>query len=152
MAGTLKILVPIDFSPHSLATLDFALSLTDFVDAVYVLLYVVVSGEVETFAYLGGEPEGTLARRMEEAAARLEEEAERSRLKRPGVTIESRVATGVPFKEICHFAEEESFHLIVIGTHGRTGLSHLLIGSTAERVVQHASCPVLSVKPGVCDS
>jgi nucleotide-binding universal stress UspA family protein len=39
--------------------------------------------------------------------------------------------------------------LIVIGTHGRTGLSHLLIGSTAERVVQHASCPVLSIKPQV---
>ena len=149
MADTLKILVPIDFSTHSLATLDFALSLTDLVDAAYVLLYVVISGEVETFASLGGEPEETHVRRMGEAAAKLEEEVERSRLKRPGIAIESRVVSGVPFKEICRLADEESFHLIVIGTHGRTGLSHLLIGSTAERVVQHAPCPVLSIKPGV---
>lgn len=149
MAEVLKILVPIDFSSHSLATLDFALSLTDLVNASFVLLYVVASGEVETFASLGGEPEETLVRHMEEAAERLAEEIERRRAQRPGISIESRVASGVPFKEICRFADEEGFQLIVIGTHGRTGLSHLLIGSTAERVVQHASCPVLSIKPGV---
>jgi nucleotide-binding universal stress UspA family protein len=149
MTDPLKILMPVDFSSHSLATLDFALSLTNFVAASYVLLYVVVSGEVETFASLGGEPEETLARHKEEAAARLAEEIERRRLEKPEIQIESRVVSGVPFKEICRIADEESFHLIVIGTHGRTGLSHLLIGSTAERVVQHASCPVLSIKPGV---
>ena len=152
MADPLKILAPIDFSPHSLATLDFALSLTDLVHAAYVLLYVVVSGEVETFASLGGEPEEALARHKEEAARRLSEEMERRRLKNPEVSMEPRVASGVPFKEICRIADEEGFHLIVIGTHGRTGLSHLLIGSTAERVVQHASCPVLSINPEFCES
>jgi len=147
MPDPFKILVPVDFSSHSLATLDFALSLTAFADASYVALYVVARGEVETFASLGGEPEETLARHMEGAADRLAEEVESRRLKRPGVSMEYRVASGVPFKEICRIAAEEGFHLIVIGTHGRTGLSHLLIGSTAERVVQHASCPVLSIKP-----
>ena len=50
---------------------------------------------------------------------------------------------------LCHYAEKEGADLIVLSTHGRTGLSHLLIGSVAERVVRHASCPVLTVRvPG----
>jgi nucleotide-binding universal stress UspA family protein len=149
MKKRLKILVPFDFSRHSRETLDFALSLQDFADPDYVLVHVVASGEVETFATLGGEPADAHARRIEEAFASLEEEAGRCRAQNAGLKIECRVASGVPFHEICRLADEENIQLIVIGTHGRTGLSHLLIGSTAERVVQHASCPVLSIKPRV---
>ncbi len=47
---------------------------------------------------------------------------------------------------ICHYAEKEDVELIVLSTHGRTGLAHLLIGSVAERVVRHAPCPVLTVR------
>lgn len=47
---------------------------------------------------------------------------------------------------ICHYAEKENVDLIVVSTHGRTGLSHLLIGSVAEKVVRHAPCPVLTVR------
>jgi nucleotide-binding universal stress UspA family protein len=47
---------------------------------------------------------------------------------------------------ICHYAEKEDIDMIVLSTHGRTGLAHLLIGSVAERVVRHAACPVLSVR------
>lgn len=46
---------------------------------------------------------------------------------------------------ICHYAEKEDVDMIVLSTHGRTGLAHLLIGSVAEKVVRHASCPVLTV-------
>ena len=63
--------------------------------------------------------------------------------------IEAHVRAGVPFQEICYFAEQTLIQLIVVGTHGRSGLAHLLIGSTAERVVQHARCPVLSIKPRI---
>lgn len=149
MKKNLKILVPIDFSQHSLETLDFALTLTDFCEPEFLVLHVVPSGEVETFASLGGESDRILARRQQQAAGHLEEEIERRRPGGDGLTIGSRVVSGVPFKEICQVAEEENCQLIVIGTHGRTGLYHLLIGSTAERVVQHASCPVLSLKPRV---
>lgn len=145
----LKVLVPVDFSSHSLNTLESALSLREYADAEFYLLHVLASGEVETFANLGGEPGEAHERRMAEAAASLEREVERCRAKAPDLKISSQVAFGVPFKEICRLADEENFQLIVIGTHGRTGLSHLLIGSTAERVVQHASCPVLSIKPPV---
>jgi universal stress protein A len=47
---------------------------------------------------------------------------------------------------ICHYAEKENVDLIVVSTHGRTGLAHLLIGSVAEKIVRHAPCPVLSVR------
>lgn len=55
-------------------------------------------------------------------------------------------AIGKPFVEIVRAAKERDADLIVIGTHGRTGLAHMLIGSTAEKVVRMAPCPVLTVK------
>jgi nucleotide-binding universal stress UspA family protein len=60
------------------------------------------------------------------------------------VTREALV--GVPWREICEYARRASIDLIVISTHGRTGLRHVLLGSVAERVVQHAPCPVLVIK------
>lgn len=148
MKRPLKILVPIDFSGYSLETLRFALSFADLFQTSYLALHVVASGDVETFANLGGESEN-LSRHREEAKVGLEAIARREEELHPGLAIATRIGSGIPFKEICRAADEECCDLIVIGTHGRTGLSHLLIGSTAERVVQLASCPVLSIKPKV---
>lgn len=61
------------------------------------------------------------------------------------VVRSSRV--GAPYAEICSYAQENKIDLIVLSTHGRTGLTHLLLGSVAERVVQHAPCPVLTIRP-----
>ena len=149
MDKSFNILIPIDFSQHSLATLDFALGWRNLAPSRFTLLHVVASGEVEAYAYLGHAPGDLLGRQLAEAAGALEREAERLRAEQPQVQVATAVCAGVPFREICQVAERDHFDLIVIGTHGRTGLSHLLIGSTAERVVQHASCPVLSVKPRV---
>jgi universal stress protein A len=60
--------------------------------------------------------------------------------------LETRVVMGEPVGEICQTAIREQADLIVMGSHGRTGLSHVLLGSVAERVVRHASCPVLVVR------
>jgi nucleotide-binding universal stress UspA family protein len=60
--------------------------------------------------------------------------------------IVTKVLFGNPWPSICEYARENEVDLIIITTHGRTGLSHVLIGSTAERIVQHAPCPVLTVK------
>ena len=57
------------------------------------------------------------------------------------------VQIGVPFVEIVRYARQHGIDLIVLGTHGRTGLAHALIGSTAERVIRKAPCPVLTVRP-----
>jgi len=59
--------------------------------------------------------------------------------------IQCQVKVGEPFWDICRVAEEEKVDLIVMGSHGRTGLAHVLLGSVAERVVRHAPCPVLVV-------
>jgi nucleotide-binding universal stress UspA family protein len=60
-----------------------------------------------------------------------------------GLTGEIVLIHGVPWREICHLARERQATLILMGTHGRTGLSHLWLGSVTENVVRHASCPVL---------
>ena len=62
------------------------------------------------------------------------------------VAVETRVVVGETVSEICQVATQEQADLIVIGSHGRTGLSHVLLGSVAERVVRHAPCPVLVVR------
>lgn len=54
---------------------------------------------------------------------------------------------GTPFLEIIRYARVQEIDLIVLGTHGRSGLSHVLLGSVAERVVRHAPCPVLTIRP-----
>jgi len=62
-------------------------------------------------------------------------------------TVKKIVRFGDPSKEIVTFAQEEKMDLIIISTHGRTGLSHVLLGSVTERVVRHSLVPVLTVKP-----
>ena len=62
------------------------------------------------------------------------------------VVVETRVVVGEPVSEICQAAGREQADLIIMGSHGRTGLAHVLLGSVAERVIRHASCPVLIVR------
>jgi nucleotide-binding universal stress UspA family protein len=63
------------------------------------------------------------------------------------VKIDEIVEVGVPYKEIVHKAEEEKADLIVMSTHGRTGLEQVMVGSVTAKVVARATCPVLSIRP-----
>ncbi len=65
---------------------------------------------------------------------------------RAGSPVRSSVRIGAPAEEILRFAREDAMDLVVLGTHGRTGLKHLVLGSVAERVVRQAPCPVLVVR------
>lgn len=147
MSLPVYVLVPTDFSHHSQQSINRALRLHQLFSSRFMLLHVVTSGQVDVFASLGAEPPESLNRRRIEAETAMAAELQRCRNAFPEVELVGRVVVGIPFKEICRQADVERCQLIVIGTHGRTGLSHLLIGSTAERVVQHAACPVLSIKP-----
>jgi nucleotide-binding universal stress UspA family protein len=69
-----------------------------------------------------------------------------ARLAKDGVTATPTIRVGNPVDEIGRFIDEEKVSLVVMGTHGRTGLEHLLVGSVAERVVRTATCPVLTVR------
>jgi universal stress protein A len=61
--------------------------------------------------------------------------------------VHRAIRSGVPYLEVVKYAQEHEIDVIVVGTHGRTGLTHLLLGSTAEKIVRKAPCPVLTVHP-----
>jgi nucleotide-binding universal stress UspA family protein len=61
-------------------------------------------------------------------------------------SIVTKILFGNPWPSICSYANDNEIDLVIVTTHGRTGLTHALIGSTAERIVQHAPCPVLTIK------
>jgi nucleotide-binding universal stress UspA family protein len=70
----------------------------------------------------------------------------KSRVERRGIAVATRMVTGIPSEEVIAAARAENSDLIVVGTRGKTGLAHVLLGSTAERVIRGAPCPVLAVR------
>jgi nucleotide-binding universal stress UspA family protein len=142
-----KILYPTDFSESSLEALRYAVSLARDYKARLVLMHVV---NEQIFSEGLSLPRVTAPEALEKELAA---EAER-RLKglipageRSGLDWEMVILHGMPFLEIIRYAKDNEVDLIVIGTHGRSGLEHVIFGSTAERVVRKAPCPVLSVQP-----
>jgi universal stress protein A len=136
-----KILCPTDFSDCAEHAMQYALAFAQAYQAELHLAHI-----VEPVAYGGveGIDVGLLKDPTDFGTARLKEIAERARRQHAQVT--EHTATGAPFVEIIRLARELEVDLIVMGTHGRTGISHVLIGSCAERVVRKATCPVLTVK------
>jgi universal stress protein A len=142
-----RILVPVDFSPHSDQALRYATGLAARSGASIELLHVVdnpfASGAWTSEVYVPNLPE-MLETLLGEANKRLT--SLKSVPAREGIDIETRVLTGQPAHTIIEHAHAGAFDLIVMGTHGRTGFSHLFVGSVAERVVRRAPCPVLTVR------
>ena len=140
-----RILCPVDFSQSSDYALQYALDLARSFGAQLTLLHVVEVPFLPSYA-MAGVPDLSLPLEQIEEGARkgLDRMAEQCRQKYGKVDTELR--TGTAFMEIITFAREINADLLVVGTHGRTGLSHLIIGSVAERVVRKAPCPVLSIR------
>lgn len=134
------VLCPIDFSDHSRPALDLAASVAAPGGAGITLLHV-----VELPASYNEEPlgEGVIQELDQSAARRLERCGDELRA-RIGVPVTTRTRIGRPGAQILAALDDDpSFDLVLMGSHGRTGLSRLLLGSVAEQVVRHASCPVL---------
>jgi nucleotide-binding universal stress UspA family protein len=142
-----RILVPVDFSAHSEKAVRYAKTLGHALRAQVTLLHVVqdpfVTGAGQAEAFVPNMPE-LLNEMLKTAYAQMAELE--GRLLAQGFTVQSAVIKGVPAREIVEYARTGAFNLIVMGTHGRTGLSHALLGSIAERVVQKAPCAVLTVR------
>jgi len=139
-----KILVPIDFSNLSKDALPYALFLAGHFGAELLLLHIVEQFPIDSL--LGRElTHQTTVPLMKQAEADLERTAE-NLSKATGVKATVSVRGGTPFSEICDAAKTAGADLIVLTTHGYTGLKHVWLGSTAERVVRHAPCPVLVVR------
>jgi nucleotide-binding universal stress UspA family protein len=111
------------------------------------LLHVVVPEELPS--YIGFIPPGGAAAILEdlERQARLDLTQLLPTAEDAKVEVITQVVTGTPYLKIIETAQKEKADLIVIATHGRTGLSHLVIGSVAERIVRLAPCPVLTIPP-----
>jgi nucleotide-binding universal stress UspA family protein len=140
-----KILVPTDFSKHSNEAVNTAADLSRRYEAAVTLAYVF---EPVTYAL----PEGHVMQsppQLEEMRSVFEQrlvkataEAEAAGALRP----EWKLLTGPVANEITDYAQQGQFDLIVMGTHGRTGLRHLVLGSVAEKVMRSAPCAVLTVR------
>lgn len=141
-----RILFPTDFSPLAKAAQEYACELADKFGAELHVLFV-----AQELTILPIDPTSTLVDRatdMGQVVASAQSCMERclpadweGRHK-----VKKTVLVGSPIVEIVRYARENEMDLIVLGTHGRTGLTHVLMGSVAENVVRKAGCPVLTVR------
>ncbi len=139
------ILVPIDGSPQAQEALEYAMR--EFPEATFTALTLFNPAEMGA----GGTEMGMASyadRWMEIEEERAEERFERARAlaEEHGVTIETETDLGRPARAIVDYAEEHSIDQIVMGSHGRDGVSRVLLGSVAETVVRRSPCPVTVVR------
>jgi universal stress protein A len=148
MRSIRKILVPVDFSDSARRALEYAVTLADRLGASIDVLHAWdIPGYLRPdLTVWAGDVSGSLA----EHARRDAQENMVQFLDQAGLTtrpdLTSHVISGTPYATILAAIEEGKYDLVVMGTHGRTGISHALIGSVAERVVRHSPCPVLTVR------
>jgi nucleotide-binding universal stress UspA family protein len=141
-----RILAPTDFSDHSSHALGYARAFASRWNADLHLLNVIEPAVFPTEAGLTPMGMINLDSELGEAADRaMAEMLKREELQ--GLRITSAVAHGRASSAIIEYARNNAIDLIVIATHGRTGLEHFIFGSTAERVVRESPCPVLTVRP-----
>ncbi len=144
-----RILAPVDFSPGSKAALDYALLFADRFNAELTILHVwEIPHQLrpDLMVWL----EGTDRLPMENILLKQAKDEMDAFMAQLPEEVRGRVATraeqGNVVRTIVHIAESEGYDLLVVGTHGRTGLAHVVMGSVAERVVRNATCPVLTVR------
>jgi nucleotide-binding universal stress UspA family protein len=146
MISLKKILFPIDHSDCSKEALKYAVSFAMKDEAKLYLLHII---DIRSF-------NDSLVAMSQQIPD--EETLEQLRMKlldcipediRDDMDVEATVIQGIPFAEIISTAKEKEIDMIVIGSHGRTGISHMMLGSVSEKVVRKAPCPVLTVRqPG----
>lgn len=139
-----KILVPTDFSSHSTAAVRYAAALAQTFDASVCLVHVY---DLLPYALPEGMPavDAVQVTQLHDAFQKQLDGARRSASDAGAKNTETLLLQGSASAEIVRVAEEQGFDLIVMGTHGRTGLAHMLLGSVAEKVIRRAPCPVLTV-------
>lgn len=142
-----RVLVPVDFSRDSLAALDYALEFTKPFEAEVVLLHVIEPVYYATPADLYA-TSPNLALLLEEQRRAAQAQLEKLVQKIAGTRrkVRALLKSGAPAQVIAETAQKPKADLIIMATHGRTGLAHVLLGSVTERVLRIASCPVLVVR------
>jgi nucleotide-binding universal stress UspA family protein len=140
-----NILFPTDFSQGARAAMDHAISLAQDYKSKLILFHVIQEISIAEWyipstlsvAEVVADIEKNAWQEMDKWAAEVSSKI---------AGVEKAVVRGIPFVEIIRAARAKNADLIIIGTHGRTGIDHMLFGSTAEKVVRKAPCPVLTVR------
>jgi len=141
-ASIKKIMVPTDFTEYSEGAMDYARMMAKKLNAGLLLVHVIepftysVTDTIQVVDHYGA---------LKAIAGPLMESLKKKILK-DKLKVDTAVLSGTPYLEIIKKARQAGVDLIVMGTHGRTGVTHLLMGSVAERVVRMAHCPVLTVR------
>lgn len=140
-----RILFPTDFSEGALNALPYAVDIARSYGAKLYMLHVIYDIATASGLHVPHISVDEMYKELD-ASARKELEKFGADIIKDIKDVEYSVIRGIPYEEILKFAKEKQIDLIVIGTHGRKGLDRVLFGSTAERVVRNASCPVLTVR------
>lgn len=144
-----KIIYPTDFSSAAEAAFDTAQRLARDSESLLLIVHVVepvvaaTPGTVAPPVTLGGTD---LSDTQQQAIDEAREELQKVVPSDPAIRFEHRLIDGLASDGILNLVDEEQADLIIMGTHGRTGLKRLLMGSIAEKIVRHASCPVLTLR------
>lgn len=142
-----KVLVPVDFSTDSLRAAEYAKNFAAPFGAQLVLLHVIepiyYASPADMYA---ASPNLALLIEEQRKAAQAQLEQLAQKLSGQGAKVQTLLKSGSPAQVIADTAKRIKADLIVMATHGRTGLAHVLLGSVAERVVRLATCPVLTVR------
>jgi nucleotide-binding universal stress UspA family protein len=140
-----KVLVPIDFSDYSKSALRYAVNFAKSFNAEIILVYVVEPVIYPPDFSMGQIAMPSINTEWDERAKEELQKLAKSEI--IGVNnVKTIIKTGKPFVEIIETAKEENADLIIIATHGHSGVEHILFGSTAEKVVRKAPCPVLTLR------
>ncbi|MGD0266593.1 MAG: universal stress protein [Candidatus Methylomirabilota bacterium] len=145
MLSIRRILFPTDLSGPAACAWPYALTFAQRFSAEVHLLHVVAPPQrlTEPFA-MKFHPEKMVQSLVAEAAACMDQQVEGAKAR--GVIFHREVRVGMDYHEIVHYATKHAIDVIVMATHGRTGLAHVLMGSVAEKVVRMAPCPVLTIR------
>jgi universal stress protein A len=141
-----RILVPVDFSEYSEEILKYARELALKFDASIDLIHVIPNMDyftpyesfmaAENIVVIQKGVEGEVDKDLDEVVQKL-----------PGIKVKKAIRTGVAFIEILDYVKSEGIDLIIMGTRGRGGIEHIIIGSVAEKVLRKSPCPVLTIRP-----
>jgi len=143
MTSIKKILVPTDFSPYSDQAAQYALMIARAFKARILLIHV-----IEPLAYSVTDTLQVTDHFIAlKTIAKSLLENTRKKFQKKDLRVGADLLTGVPYREILNRASRVGADMIVMGTHGRTGVEHFLLGSVAEKVVRLAPCPVVTVRP-----
>jgi len=148
MINVNKILYPTDFSDPSACALNYAAEMARKFDAELIMLHVLLDESQMVSFYLPQLTVKNLSQDMEDGARAKMEEFIAETTVLADIDYKCEMVKGIADDEIVKYAKANEVDMIVIGTHGRTGLEHVIFGSTAEKVVRSSSCPVLTVRCG----